>query len=85
MLFKVQVVEEPPVIVAAVRFGGYATIQDYFKYRDILVEQLGTRSSDFDLYAILTASYDPLWKFWSRRNEVWILKKGWKETIVLQN
>jgi hypothetical protein len=60
--------------VAVARFGGYASMDDYIKYRDNLVKALGTDSKEYDIVNMISAGYDAPFKAFFRRNEVWLKK-----------
>lgn len=66
--------EEPEMIAAVAKFGGYASADDYMKYRDMLVEQLGDEAKNYDTVNMMTAGYDPPFKPVYRTNEVWLRK-----------
>ena len=50
-------VEEPEMIAAVAKFGGYASADDYMKYRDFLVEKLGDEAQNYDTINMMTAGY----------------------------
>ena len=60
---------------ASIRFGGFASMSDNLKYRDELISLLGDKADLYDTVNFLTAGYDAPFKFFNRRNEVWLLKK----------
>lgn len=68
------IVEDPEMTVACITFGGYASMNDYMNYRDILMRQLGEEAEQYDCNNIITAGYDPPFKPINRRNEVWLKK-----------
>jgi hypothetical protein len=49
--------EEPEMIAAVAKFGGYASPDDYIKYRDLLVEKLGDEAKNYDTVNLMTAGY----------------------------
>lgn len=65
---------EPEMIVAVSKFGGYATMTDYLKHRDMIVNALGDEAKDYDQVNFMTAGYDPPFKPFNRTNEVWLRK-----------
>lgn len=65
---------EPEMIVAAIKFGGFATVNDQLYHRDVLLNKLGSESSKYDSINIITAGYDPPFKTEGRTNEVWLRK-----------
>ncbi len=66
--------ENPEMIVAVIRFGGYASTNDYIQNRDMLIKALGDEASSYDCVQIMTAGYDPPFKPIGRTNEVWLKK-----------
>jgi hypothetical protein len=67
--------EIPEMIVACSRFGGYASVDDYMRHRDLILQALGPEESkNYDSINLLTAGYDPPFKPFYRRNEVWLRK-----------
>jgi len=50
-------VDEPEMIAAVARFGGYASVDDYLKYRDLLIEKLGEEAKNYDTINMMTAGY----------------------------
>lgn len=62
--------------LASIRFGGYPSIAEQIYYRDLLLYKLGDRAKDYYTYGHLVAIFDPVWKFWDRRNELWLEKKN---------
>ena len=60
------------MVVASIQFGGYATMDDNLRYRDLLIEALGAEASKYDTVNIITAGYDSPYKPIRRRNEVWL-------------
>jgi hypothetical protein len=65
----------PEMTVAVARFGGFAKFSDYARNRDRLIKALGNESISFDTINFSTAGYDAPFKPFSRRNEVWLIKK----------
>ncbi len=65
---------EPEMIVAAIRFGGFATMNDYLYNRDVLIQKLGAEASKYDVVNMITAGYDPPFRTEGRTNEVWFRK-----------
>ena len=59
---------------ATISFGGFATVDDYIFYRDVLIKVLGSEASKYDLVNIMIAAYDPPFKPFNRKNEVWLRK-----------
>ena len=47
--------EEPEMIAAVITFGGYASQDDYIKYRDLLVNKLGNEAQKYDTINMITA------------------------------
>jgi len=68
------VVQEPEMTVAVVKFGGYASTQDYLYYRNVLINSLGSEAHNYDVVNLMTAGYDPPFKPVGRTNEVWLRK-----------
>ena len=68
------IVEEKESVFAVVRFGGYASMNDYIKYRDELIARLGNEAVNYDCVNMMTAGYDPPFKPIGRTNEVWLRK-----------
>lgn len=66
--------DEPEMIVATIKFGGYATTQDYLNNRDMLLQALGEEAKNYDAVNFMTAGYDPPFKPINRTNEVWLRK-----------
>jgi hypothetical protein len=71
---NVMIKEIPETTVAVARFGGYASMDDYIKYRDNLVKALGSDSKEYDIVNMISAGYDAPFKPFFRRNEVWLRK-----------
>lgn len=65
---------EGDLVIAAIRFGGFATMDDYLKNRDILISKLGDEATKYDTINMITAGYDAPFKPVGRRNEVWLKK-----------
>ena len=61
--------------VASIRFGGWASMTDNLKYRDELISLLGDKADLYDTVNFVTAGYDAPFKFFNRRNEVWLVMK----------
>ena len=59
-------------VVASIRFGGFASMSDNIKYRDILIRALGTEARRYDTVNMMTAGYDSPFNLIGRRNEVWL-------------
>jgi len=68
------IIENPEMTVACIKFGGYASFNDYMKNRDILIQELGEEAKQYDCNNIMTAGYDPPFKPINRCNEVWLKK-----------
>jgi hypothetical protein len=67
--------EIPEMIVAVSRFSGYASVDDYMKHRDLIVQALGPdEAKNFDSVNLMTAGYDAPFQPFFRRNEVWLRK-----------
>lgn len=64
----------PETTYAVIRFGGYASMNDYLRNRDVLIRALGNEASQFDTINMLVAGYDAPFKFFDRTNEVWLKK-----------
>ena len=62
--------------LASIRIGGYPSIADQLTARDLLLQKLGDKASNYYTYGHLMAIFDPVWKFWNRRNEIWLPLKG---------
>lgn len=60
--------------VATIRFGGFASSNDYLNNRNQLVSALGSDAKNYDSDMYLMAGYDSPFKFVGRTNEVWIKK-----------
>ncbi len=43
------------MIAAVIRFGGYATIDDYISQRDLLINKLGDEAKNYDCVHMMTA------------------------------
>jgi hypothetical protein len=67
-------VDEDEFTVAVITRGWYPNIKDYLVSRDLLIERLDEQASNFDTSGLMVANYDPPWRFWCRRNEVWLRK-----------
>lgn len=65
---------ESEMTVAVIRFGGYASMNDYLNYRDQLLQVLGDEAKNYDAINFMTAGYDPPFKPINRTNEVWLRK-----------
>lgn len=65
---------ETEIIIAAIRFGGYPTMNDNLNRRDSLIAALGSEASKFDLVNFKTAGYNSPWQIFFRRNEIWLRK-----------
>jgi hypothetical protein len=70
----VNIQDLPETTYAVIKFGGFASMNDYLRNRDTLIQALGTEASQYDTVNILVAGYDPPFKFWRRTNEVWLKK-----------
>ena len=68
------IAEDPEMTVAVIKFGGYATTNEYIQYRDILIKSLQDEAAAYDCVNIITAGYDPPFKPIGRTNEVWLRK-----------
>ena len=66
--------EDPEMIVASIRFGGYASMNDYMTMRDVLIKRLGADAQNYDCVNMMVAGYDPPFKPIGRTNEVWLKK-----------
>jgi hypothetical protein len=62
------------VTVAAIRFGGMATISDYEYQRNLLTQSLGSDLNTFDNVNMITAGYNAPYQLVGRTNEVWFEK-----------
>lgn len=71
---NVTIVVVPPIEVAVIRFGGWAYTNDYIRYRDRLIKNLGTEAENYDHTFMIAAGYDSPYNFINRRNEVWLRK-----------
>lgn len=71
----VKLEDEPESTYAVIKFGGYASMTDYLSYRDKLIEKLGDEANNYDLVNMRMAGYDAPFKFFNRKNEVWLKKK----------
>ena len=60
----------PGNVMAAIRFGGYAKMNDYLSKRDELIKILGDEAKNYDTANFKVLSYDSPYKFYNRRNEV---------------
>ncbi len=40
--------ENPEMIAAVIRFGGYASMNDYIAQRDLLINRLGSQAQNYD-------------------------------------
>lgn len=65
---------ESNMIVAVIKFGGFASTDDYLYHRDILIKTLGKEANNYDIVNMITARYDPPFKKFNRTNEVWLRK-----------
>jgi len=70
----VYIEDNPEMVVAVIRFSGYATIDDFIFQRDLLIGKLGDEAKNYDCVHMMTAGYDPPFKVLNRRNEVWLRK-----------
>ena len=52
--------ENPEMTAAVIRFGGYASMSDYIKYRDELIKKLGNDAKNYDCVNMMAAGYDPV-------------------------
>lgn len=68
------VTKEQEMVVAVIRFGGFASLKDYIHYRDILINRLGEEAKHFDTVNMITAGHDAPFKQHGRTNEVWLRK-----------
>ncbi|RMZ94033.1 Heme-binding 2, partial [Brachionus plicatilis] len=64
----------PEFTVAATRFGGFASMNDYMQHDSQLKQQLISQLNKFDTQTIITAGYNSPFEFADRINEVWIKK-----------
>ena len=64
-----------PVTVATIRYSWYPSMKDHMANRDKLIEKLGADAANYDTHNVVIAGYDSPMKFWSRRNELWLVKK----------
>lgn len=72
----VRIETAPESTMATIRFGGWASTDDWMNYRDKLIEALGaTEAAKYDTVNMITAGYDAPFKLFNRRNEVWLMKK----------
>ena len=70
--------ERPEMIVVVSRFSGYASIDDYMKHRDLIVQALGPdEAKEYDTVNLLTAGYDAPFKPIFRRNILVEMKFGY--------
>jgi hypothetical protein len=65
---------EPEETFAVIRFSGYASINDFIKQRDVLIEALGSEAVNYDTVNMLTAGYSAPFVVVGRINEVWLKK-----------
>jgi len=68
-----------PVMVAFVRgFGGYAKDEDWIQQRDLLINDLKSRDDfhQIDTETYFRQGFDAPFKFWGRKNEVFVIKKS---------
>ena len=65
---------EPEMIVAVIKFGGFASTDDFLVHREILIRALGEEAKKYDTANMVTARYDPPFKQINRTNEVWLRK-----------
>lgn len=74
---EIQFIEKPSVIMAAIRFGGWASDEKIEKYKQKLVSQLSELGiGHTGKFAYL--GYNPPFQFLNRRNEVVVELVGWK-------
>jgi hypothetical protein len=71
---QVCVKSEPEMIVAVARFGGFASLSDYFHHRDELIRLLGSEAQNYDCVNMMTAGYNSPRTQTNRTNEVWLRK-----------
>lgn len=64
----------PSEVIAAIRFTGFPTVNDYMHKRDELIQLLGDEAANFDTVNFSTAGYDAPYKPIDRRNEIWFKK-----------
>ncbi len=55
-------VEDPEMVAAVIKFGGYASMNDYLNYRNVLIQKLGEESKKYDCVNMMAAGYDPVRK-----------------------
>jgi len=74
----VRIVTRPEMVAYVRQFGGYAKDGDWTGQRDSLITELKTREDadtiDFDSY--YRQGFDAPYKFWGRKNEVFVTKKN---------
>ena len=61
----------PTIQVAVIRFGGWAYANDYIRYRDRLIKNLGVESENYDQINIIAAGYDSPFNLINRRIFEW--------------
>ena len=54
---KVSIENDPSQVIAAIRFGGFPTLNDYMAKRDELIQLLGDDAKNFDTVNFSTAGY----------------------------
>jgi len=73
----VRIETAPETTYATIRFGGWASTNDWIEHRDKLIEALGaTEAAKYDTVNMITAGYDAPFMIFNRRNEVWLMKKN---------
>lgn len=74
----VNIVTRPDMVAYVRKFGGYAKDADWSSQREQLIADLKNRKDadtiDFDSFYRL--GYDAPYKFWGRKNEVFVIKKS---------
>lgn len=65
---------EPESTYAVIRFSGYATMNEFMKNRDVLIEALGSEAVNYDTVNMITAGYSAPYVVIGRINEVWLKK-----------
>jgi len=74
----VNIVTRPDMVAFVRTFGGYAKDQDWIQQRDMLINDLKSREDfdEIDTETYFRQGFDAPFKFWGRKNEVFVTKKS---------
>ena len=65
---------EPKTTVSTIKFSGFASTRDYTKKKAELLTQLSSDAKSYNSEMMIMAGYDSPFKFFDRKNEVWLRK-----------